>query len=201
MILRCAFEMRVGLTGGIGCGKSTVVQLFAEAGWRTLESDRIVAELLAGDLEVRAELQNRFRSAVFDTDGGVDRKALAAKVFADEDELRWLETLLHPRVRGVWADAIQTEPKAQWLVEIPLLFEKRLESLFDLTVCVSCPHAVSRCRMVDRGYSGEQFDERRLRQMPLDEKVRRADHVILNAGSLDFLKRQTTQLIAYFRDS
>lgn len=192
--------MRVGLTGGIGCGKSTVVKFFAEAGWRTLESDRIVAAVLANDPEVHTELRNRFGDQVFDADGGVDRKAIAARVFSDEAALKWLEALLHPRVRRVWSDSIESDRSAEWLVEIPLLFEKSLESRFDLTVCVSSPDAVSRRRMVGRGYSGEQFDQRRLRQMPLDEKVRRADHVILNAGSLDFLKRQTMQLIAQLRD-
>lgn len=192
--------MRVGLTGGIGCGKSTVVKFFAEAGWRTLESDRIVAAVLANDPEVHTELRNRFGDQVFDADGGVDRKAIAARVFSDEAALKWLEALLHPRVRRVWSDSIESDRSAEWLVEIPLLFEKSLESRFDLTVCVSSPGAVSRRRMVGRGYSGEQFDQRRLRQMPLDEKVRRADHVILNAGSLDFLKRQTMQLIAQLRD-
>lgn len=193
--------MRVGLTGGIGCGKSTVVRFFAEAGWRTVESDHVVAELLASDSAVHAELLGHFGEQVFDANGAVDRKAIAARVFADDAELHWLESLLHPRVREAWTRIVEADPAADWLVEIPLLFEKRLESRFDLTVCVSSPHAVSRHRMVGRGYSGEQFDQRRLRQMPLEEKVRRADHVILNAGSLDFLKRQTLQLIAQMRRS
>ncbi|MGB0416730.1 MAG: dephospho-CoA kinase [Coraliomargarita sp.] len=89
--------MRVGLTGGIGCGKSTVVKFFAEAGWRTLESDRIVAAVLANDPEVHTELRNRFGDQVFDADGGVDRKAIAARVFSDEAALKWLEALLHLR--------------------------------------------------------------------------------------------------------
>jgi dephospho-CoA kinase len=74
-----AGNMKLGLTGGIGCGKSTVVQFFKEAGWQTVESDAVVRELLAGDSEVRAELRQRWGGAVFAEDGGVDRKAVARK--------------------------------------------------------------------------------------------------------------------------
>ena len=191
--------MCIGLTGGIGCGKSTVVQLFKEAGWRTLESDQIVADLLARDSNVREALRLRWGDQVFHGDGTVDRKSIAELVFTDDEQLAWLESLLHPRVRTIWEAEVDSAPEAEWLVEIPLLFEKRLESHFDLTVCVVSPIAVSRSRMVERGYSGEQFDQRRLLQMPLNEKASRADHVISNAGSFDFLKRQATRLIAQLR--
>jgi len=187
--------MRVGLTGGIGCGKSTVVGIFADAGWRTIESDEVVRALLQSDAQVHTALCERWGEAVFDTTGGVDRKAIAARVFADEVELRWLEGLLHPRVREAWQSEIDSDPDARWLVEIPLLFEKRLETEFDLTVCVSCSAAVIERRMVNRGYSGDEVEQRRQRQMPLEEKIVRAHHVISNNGSLDFLKLQTTQLI------
>ncbi|MGZ0657345.1 dephospho-CoA kinase [Coraliomargarita sp. W4R72] len=186
--------MKVGLTGGIGCGKTTVVALFREAGWRTIESDALVRELLATDERVLAQLRVRWGDAVF-TDGAVDRRAVAARVFSDDAELEWLEALLHPLVRESWQTAIQQAPDALWLVEIPLLFEKRLETLFDLTVCVASPPNVVEDRMVARGYTGAEVEQRRERQMPLEEKIERADHLISNAGSLEFLKRQTTRLI------
>lgn len=187
--------MKVGLTGGIGCGKSTVVALFRESGWKTLESDIIVADLLAADEEVIAAIRERWGDAVFFAEGQVNRQAIAGKVFQDESELTWLEQLLHPLVREVWQKAVQADPKANWLIEIPLLFEKRLETAFDLTVCVSSSPDVVEVRMAARGYTGEEVERRRKRQMPLDEKVRLADHVITNAGSLEFLKKQTLSLI------
>ncbi|WPJ94845.1 dephospho-CoA kinase [Coraliomargarita algicola] len=186
--------MKVGLTGGIGCGKSTVVGLFREAGWRTIESDAVVRELLATDAEVQTQLRARWGDAVF-SEGAVDRRAVAARVFGDEEALKWLEALLHPLVRAHWQTAIEQAPEACWLVEIPLLFEKRLETLFDLTVCVASPPDVVKDRMVARGYTGAEIAQRRERQMPLEEKMQRADHLISNAGSLEFLKRQTTRLI------
>ena len=191
--------MRVGLTGGIGCGKSTVVRFFSEAGWRTIESDEVVRELLERDPQVHTALRERWGESVFASGGEVDRKVIAGRVFSDEAELRWLEGLLHPLVRESWQAQVTADPDANWLVEIPLLFEKRLETEFDLTVCVSCSEAVIKCRMVNRGYSGDEVEQRRQRQMPLEEKIVRAHHVISNNGSLDFLKLQTTQLIDQIR--
>jgi dephospho-CoA kinase len=180
----------------MGCGKSTVEQLFAEAGWCTVNTDEIVRGLFADDVQVHAALRERWGNAVFTVDGAVDRKAIAALVFTEKTELSWLEDLLHPKVRQSWKLAIQQLPARNWLVEIPLLFEKRLETEFDLIVCVtSSPEIVER-RMVHRGYTQEEIEQRRNRQMPLEEKTRRADCVISNIGSLEFLKLQTKRLIA-----
>ncbi len=186
--------MKVGLSGGIGCGKSTVLGFFREAGWRTVDSDAVVRELLATDAEVQARLRSRWGGAVF-ADGAVDRGALAKRVFGHEGDLKWLEELLHPLVRESWLASIDQAPDSNWLVEIPLLFEKRLEIHFDLTVCVSSPPDVVADRMVVRAYSEAQIEQRRKQQMPLEEKIERADFLISNAGSLEFLKQQTTRLI------
>ena len=186
--------MKVGLSGGIGCGKSTVLGFFREAGWRTVDSDAVVRELLATDAEVQARLRSRWGGVVF-ADGAVDRGALAKRVFGHEGDLKWLEELLHPLVRESWLASIDQAPDSNWLVEIPLLFEKRLEIHFDLTVCVSSPPDVVADRMVVRAYSEAQIEQRRKQQMPLEEKIERADFLISNGGSLEFLKQQTTRLI------
>lgn len=187
--------MKLGLTGGIGCGKSTVVGFFKEAGWHTVESDALVRELLSEDAGVQARLRKRWGETVFASEGTVDRKAVAQQVFGHPAELEWLEGVLHPLVRERWEAAVAGHPGGPWLVEIPLLFEKRLETRFDLTVCVGSPPDIVETRMVARGYTGAEIEQRRERQMPLDEKIKRADHFISNAGSLEFLKRQTTRLI------
>ena len=186
--------MRVGLSGGIGCGKSTVLGFFREAGWHTLDSDAVVRELLATDASIQAHLRSRWGEAVF-ADGAVDRAAVAKRVFGNEGDLKWLEELLHPLVRESWLASIAQAPNANCLVEIPLLFEKRLETRFDLTVCISSPSDVVADRMVTRAYAEAQIEQRRKQQMPLEEKIERADYLISNAGSLEFLKQQTTRLI------
>lgn len=188
--------VKIGLTGGIGCGKSTVVQFFVDAGWQTIESDAVVRELLANSSQVQSTLRDHWGGAIFTGDGVLDRKAIARIVFKDESELQWLESVLHPLVRKAWSTALAAEPNANWLVEIPLLFEKRLETEFDLTVCVTSPPDTVEARMVRRGYTGAAVEERRSRQMPLQSKAQCADRVISNAGSLEFLKRQTNRLIA-----
>ena len=186
--------MKVGLSGGIGCGKSTVLEFFREAGWQTVDSDAVVRELLATDASIQAQLCSRWGEAVF-ADGAVDRGAVAKRVFSHEGDLKWLEELLHPLVRESWQASIAQAPNANWLVEIPLLFEKRLETRFDLTVCVVSPPDVAADRMVARAYTEEQIEQRRKQQMPLEEKMELADFLISNAGSLEFLKQQTTRLI------
>ncbi|MCH2074518.1 MAG: dephospho-CoA kinase [Puniceicoccaceae bacterium] len=186
--------MKIGLSGGIACGKSTVLGFFREAGWQTVDSDAVVRELLAKDAEVKAQLRTRWGETVF-IDGAVDHTAVAKRVFGNEGDLKWLEELLHPLVRESWLASIAQAPNANWLVEIPLLFEKRLETRFDLTVCVVSPPDVAADRMVARAYTEEQIEQRRKQQMPLEEKMELADYLISNAGSLEFLKQQTTRLI------
>ena len=186
--------MKIGLSGGIACGKSTVLGFFREAGWQTVDSDAVVRELLAKDAEVKAQLRTRWGETVF-IDGAVDHTAVAKRVFGNEGDLKWLEELLHPLVRESWLASIAQAPNANWLVEIPLLFEKRLETRFDLTVCVVSSIDIAADRMVARAYTQEQIEQRRKQQMPLEEKMELADYLISNAGSLEFLKKQTTRLI------
>ena len=187
--------MNVGLTGGIGCGKSTVVSFFHEAGWRTLEADAVVRDLLAHNAGLQAKLRARWGDSVLGSGGGIDRKAVAARVFCDSAELRWLESQLHPMVRQRWAAMLAETFDRHCLVEIPLLFEKRLETHFDLTVCVACPLYLVKERMVARGYSSAEVTRRKNQQMPLKEKIELADHLISNSGNLEFLKRQTMRFI------
>lgn len=191
--------MNIGLTGGIGCGKSTVVALFEEAGWLTIESDTIVRELLRQDTALIETLAARWGDDCQLPSGAIDRKAVAKIVFEDAEELRWLENELHPRVRCDWKQQIRDHPQADTLVEIPLLFEKRLESEFDFTVCVHSPESVVESRMKARGYSREELVRRRRHQMPIKDKIRRADFVITNAGDLAFLKQQIAHLLNRLR--
>ena len=187
--------MKLGLTGGIGCGKSTVAKLFKEAGWQTIDTDCLVRELLEEDSNIQAYIREHWGDKVFTQEALIDRKAVADLVFSDKSELKWLENLLHPIVQDRWKSSLEGAPELDWLVEIPLLFEKRLETYFDLTVCVYSLSNIAEARMVNRGYTQSETLQRREQQMPINEKVERADHVISNSGSFDFLKLQTKKLI------
>ena len=119
------FTLKLGLTGGIGCGKSTVVEIFDQMDWRTMKTDDIVHDLLATHSRVHEALRQRWGSRVISSENRVDRNAIADRVFNDENELNWLEQLLHPLVRNSWESTISNDPESNWLVEVPLLFEKK----------------------------------------------------------------------------
>ncbi|MGJ3243925.1 MAG: dephospho-CoA kinase [Opitutales bacterium] len=186
--------LTVGLTGGIGSGKSTVRRAFGAAGWLTADADALVRDCLASDQAVLSSIREAFGHGVFQASGEVDRKALADRVFCDARALERLEAILHPRVRKRWQHLMARADRPV-LVEIPLLFEKTLEPAFDLTVCVDCLAVRQLERLADRGLTPDQAKARMARQLPNAEKVRRADIVLSNNGTPTFLDRQVSRLI------
>src|SRR5471030_2693042 len=103
-----------GITGGVGCGKSTVASLFEQRGYRRIDSDALVRERVLASPGVSASLRARYGAAVVAVDGGVDRRALAARVFADDAERLWLEGLTHPVLFSIWREAFAADPGARW---------------------------------------------------------------------------------------
>ena len=185
--------MIVGLTGGMGCGKSTASRLFSELGFRLIDCDAIVREEVLVDPAIVSTIIGHFGPSV--APGGViNRSALAAKVFVHPDELRWLEALIHPEVSSRWRARTAAEPKAFWVVEVPLLFENDLHKLFDFVVCVACSHDKQLVRLKQRGVSRELAEQRIAQQLPLSRKVELSDFVLSNDGSPEFLKSQVTCL-------
>jgi dephospho-CoA kinase len=171
--------LAVALTGGIGAGKSEALQAFARHGAAVISSDDVVHQLYREDEGLQAALRERWGGRVFH-EGEVDRAAIGRIVFADRDELAWLEAELHPRVRAA-VDAWLSEQTADVAVaEIPLLYETGREKRFDRVVVVTAPPEVREAR---RGRSVE----REARLVPEEEKVRRADFSYVNDGSLDEL--------------
>lgn len=181
--------MKVGLTGGIGCGKSTVLRMCAERDALVVESDAIVRELLATDQEVIQSVRECFGDGVVDGEGKIDRARLGSMVANDSDKLSRLESILHPIVRRVWTWKV-AEQDTLAVVEIPLLFEKNLQELFDLTVCVASSPQVQMKRLRARGLSDSQIQWRQQRQLPLPRKMELADVVLLNNGTLQHLNEQ-----------
>ena len=183
----------VGLTGGIGAGKSEALAAFARLGAATLSTDQVTHELLA-DPEVRDALTERWGEEVA-ADGEVDRGRVAEIVFADPGELAWLESELHPRVGAHvlgWRSAL--EPGAEVaVVEVPLLFEAAMEDAFDATVAVVADDQVRERRLRERGQAG--LAGREDRQLDQAEKADRADHVLNNDGTLEELERAVSEVL------
>lgn len=174
----------VGLTGGIGAGKSTALAALQRLGAATLSSDRVVHELLKTD-EVRDLVADHFGPEVL-SGGAIDRGALAARAFATEAERRWLEQLLWPRVGERmmrWrAAAVAADPEPRALVvETPLLFESGLDRGYDATIAVVADEATRRERAAGRGHRA--LDERTARQLSQQEKAQRATFTVVNEGT------------------
>jgi dephospho-CoA kinase len=187
----------VGLTGGIGAGKSEALKALEALGAETLSSDAVVHELLTTG-EIRDALVERFGEDVAPR-GEVDRGRVASVVFADPEQREWLENLLWPRVgermlewrQGV--ESLDPKPRAA-VVEVPLLFESGMESAFDKTIAVVTEEQVRRARAGERGHEG--VASRTSRQLPQEEKAQRADFAVRNDGTLDELGEKLSEVLA-----
>jgi dephospho-CoA kinase len=182
----------VGLTGGIGSGKSEALEAFRRHGASTMSSDAIVRALYERPDVVRAVVE-RFGEGVADANGGVDRRALAAIVFNDEDERRALEGLLLPLVSeefACWRDAELAAGAALLVHEAPTLFEAGVEDRYDAIITITAPETVRRERRPEAA-------ARMAAQLPEAEKVRRSDLVYENTGSLADLDAWVAEVAAW----
>jgi len=186
--------MIVGLTGGMGCGKSSAAALFAERGFRRLDADQVIRDVLLPRPEIADAIRERLGPDVVTPDGQVRRDKVAAKVFADPAALAWLEGLLHPLLLEHWQGIFAAAEGVDFIVEVPLLFEKGLENWFDSTVCVTTDSATQLRRLEQRGVPPELARQRLVKQLPLARKCELADHVLLNDGSPEFLREQVNAL-------
>jgi len=185
--------MVIGLTGGIGCGKSTAAACFAEFGFNVVDADLLARQVLESPACVR-QLRARWGEGCVGPDGRPDRRWIAAKVFAEPAELAFLEGLTHPEVARLRRLAV-ADDRRHHVVEIPLLFEKNLTEGFALIACVSCSEDIRRRRLLDKGLSLEEIDRRINSQLPLAEKVKRSDAVFFNDGSPEFLRAQVAAFV------
>ncbi len=175
--------LAVAITGGIGAGKSEALAAFARHGAAVVSSDEIVHHLLADDDEVRRALVERFGEEVLGEDGRPDRQRIGRIVFGDPEALAWLEALLHPRVSQeylTWRERLGALPRPPrvCVTEVPLLYEVGGEERFDKVVVVTAPAEVRAKRR------RPPADDRDARLLPEEEKLRRADFVYVNDGSL-----------------
>jgi dephospho-CoA kinase len=186
--------MVIGLTGGIGCGKSAAAACLAELGFNVVDADQLARQVLESASCV-SQLRARWGDSCLSLDGRPDRRWIAAKVFAESEELAFLEGLTHPEVARLRQLAI-LDTKRHHVVEIPLLFEKNLSDGFALIVCVACSEDVRRARLLKKGLTEEAILGRIASQMPLSEKVKRSDVVFWNDGDLVFLREQVAALVS-----
>lgn len=190
----------IGLTGGIGSGKSTAAAVFAEAGCAVINSDALNSAQLAKP-EVIAELVSWWGDGILGADGQLNRKEIASVVFKDQDQRKRLEAYLHPRIARESQDLkarFQSDPSVRAIVlDSPLLLEAGLDAQCDAVIFVDADDQTRLLRVVQsRGWSEDQWRRREKSQFALDKKRGRADHVLANNSSdLDELRSSVDDIL------
>jgi dephospho-CoA kinase len=194
--------LRVGLTGGVACGKSTVAKMFADLGANIVDADTIAHQLYRPGHEVLQELVTRFGPEILKADGELDRAKLATLVF-DGGRVEELNKIVHPAVirqQDQWMRELgEKDPYAVAIVEAALIFEAGVKDHFDRIIVVTCKPAQKVARFAQRTGMSEEaarrdVERRNKAQMPDEEKARRADFVIDNSGSPEETRHQVQRI-------
>jgi dephospho-CoA kinase len=187
-----------GLTGGVGMGKSTAAEFLLACGAQVVDTDEIARHLVEPGQPALAEIKKEFGGGIISSGGGLKRRELAQIIFADSDARKKLEAILHPRIRERWLEQVEIWRKENCklaVVVIPLLFETEAESQFDRIICVTCSGANQRQRLSGRGWTPKQIKQRIAAQIPVDQKIARADFVVWTDGDLDTHARQLERIL------
>src|SRR5437773_4565465 len=195
----------IGITGGISTGKTTFSQCLREVipAATFFDADQAAHDLTENDLEVRELIGREFGSAVFSASGDLNRAQMRSIVFADAEKKRALEQILHPRIRRQWSLEAESRRNSTdlFFADIPLLYETGGETLCDSIVVVACSPSVQLKRLAARTPLDRSDAEKMIRsQMPLAEKIRRADHVVWNNGGRAVLAAQAGLLAKYWEE-
>lgn len=189
-----------GLTGGIGMGKSTSAALLSARGIPVIDTDVVAREFVEPGQPALAEIAQAFGPAILDETGRLRRGVLGERVFGDAAQLRKLEAILHPRIRAHWQARVaawRAEARRLAVVVIPLLFETSAAGLFDAIVCTACSAPTQRERLLARGWSERQIEQRTAAQWPTAQKIEQSNYVVWTEGVLPVHARQVECI---FRD-
>ena len=187
--------MKVGLTGGIGAGKSTVADLFSQKGAVVIRSDELARQVIEPQTPGFQQVIDRFGKDLLNAEGHIDRAKLAQIVFKDDAALKDLENIIHPLVRSKTNQIIDQHTSETIIVnEIPLLLEKKMESLFDFLVIVISSEKNRLERLAHRGLTAEQATARMAKQVSDEQRKAAADFLIVNDGNLDQLEADVEKI-------
>lgn len=193
--------MVVALTGGIGCGKSLVLQYFGDLGWKTLSADAICHEIYRDNREFHRQLIERWGDMVMDENGSINRRAISGIVFRDAGHLEWLNGILHPMIQAEGERWIAENSEADFMFEVPLLYETGWHERYKTVVCVWSRPEVVRQRLLARGLEVKDIESRLKHQMAPDLKLEKADYGLINNGSAENLFKQCEILDKKLKDS
>ena len=188
---------KIAVTGGIASGKTTVCELLRELGAFVVHADAIGHELLSSSTELGKKVVAHFGQSIL-RQGKIDRKTLANLAFHDAASLRWLEKLLHPailhRIDELYEEARCSGSWKAFVVEIPLLYEIGQEMYYDFVIAVMANESVCRERFLKAGFSADEYERRKSRQLPAEKKALLADVVLYNNQTLDDLRKEVIKL-------
>src|SRR6266487_7040188 len=185
----------IGITGGISTGKTSFCECLREIvpAAKFFDADQVAHQLVDLDPQVKNEIRQQFGTGIFSVEGDLNREKLRAIIFGDATKKRALEQILHPRIRRQWrveAESHRNSPDF-FFADIPLLYETGGETLCDRAVVVACSYGVQLARLAERmSLKNTEAEQMIKSQMPLDDKIARADHVVWNDGSRAALMEQ-----------
>jgi dephospho-CoA kinase len=189
----------IGITGGIGMGKSACARLLTERGVKVIDTDVLAREVVEPGEPALAEIAATFGPEMIGKDGHLRRDELARRVFSNPAERERLEAILHPRIREKWLNQVKElgqQKVSRCAVIIPLLFETHAESEFDVIICVACSATTQRQRLTTRGWSAEQIKQRIAAQWPIEKKINAAHFVIWTESSLEVHAEQLDRILS-----
>lgn len=187
----------LGITGGIGMGKSTAAGILVSVGIPVVDTDQLAREITCPGSPALVEIHSRLGPGFVDALGVLDRAKLATLVFADPAKRRVLEEILHPLIAVRWQSAAAEwrDKGATGAVIIPLLFEKAYEPQFDSVICVACSSVTQQRRLEARGWSAAQIEGRKSAQLPVGEKIARSRVMIWTEGSVESHRAQWERVL------
>jgi len=187
--------MKVGLTGGIGAGKSTVADMFSKLGAVVIRSDELARQVIEPNTPGFQKVLSRFGNQILQENGSIDRQKLAQIVFNDKNALKDLEDIIHPLVRSKTHELIDSQTQETIVVnEVPLLLEKNMNSLYDFLVIVVSNEKNRLNRLLKRGISEEEAKKRILLQVSDEQRKSAADFLISNDGTIDQLQADVAKV-------
>ncbi len=195
----------VALTGGIATGKSVVARMFMELGANVIDYDKLSRDVVRPHEPAWEDIVQWFGTDITLPDGSLDRVKLGSIVFADAARRKKLESFIHPRIlqrqQEILRDIERRDPSAIVIVDVPLLFEVKLDTNFNHIILVYAPADVQLERMKLRdGFTTEEAQSRIAAQYPIDEKLGRSDFVVHNEGDLENARKQVAEIFQKLRD-